>query len=102
MSSSVSVVSSTTVNPRSSIEEGYVAELISKVQTMRKDAGFEVMDHIKVSISGNDKIAAVLKKFEAPFAEKVLAEEVSYDVQVTTTKEWDINGEKTTIGVEII
>ena len=84
------------------IEEGYVAELISKVQTMRKDAGFEVMDHIKVSISGNEKIAAVLKKFEEPFAQKVLAEEVSYEAQVTTTKEWDINGEKTTIGVERI
>ena len=82
------------------IEEGYVAELISKVQTMRKDAGFEVMDHIRVSLSGNEKLAAVLKKHEKAFAEKVLAETVTYDAEVTVTKEWDINGEKAVIGVE--
>ena len=80
------------------IEEGYVAELISKVQTMRKDAGFEVMDHIRVTLSGSDKLAEVLKKHEAAFATKVLADEVVYGD--AAGKEWDINGEAATLAVE--
>ncbi|MBR1691769.1 MAG: class I tRNA ligase family protein, partial [Lachnospiraceae bacterium] len=54
------------------LEEGFVYEVISKLQTMRKDAGFEVMDHIKAAVSGNDKIAAIVKKNEEMIAGKVL------------------------------
>ena len=82
------------------IEEGYVAELISKIQTMRKESGFEVMDRIRVSITGNDKLYAVSKDNETAIKSKVLAEEIRQDVTLPGSKEWDINGEKVSIGVE--
>jgi isoleucyl-tRNA synthetase len=82
------------------INEGFVLEVISKVQTMRKDSGFEVMDHIKVSLNGNDKLAAVIKANEEAVSTKVLANEVVYGSDVANAKEWDINGERVTIGVE--
>ena len=82
------------------IEEGFMYEVISKVQTMRKDAGFEVMDHIKVSVQGNDKIADIVKKNAGSICAKVLADEVIYDGTVANAKEWNINGETVTIGVE--
>ena len=84
------------------INEGFVLEVISKVQTMRKDSGFEVMDHIKVSLNGNDKLAEIVKANESSIATKVLANEVVYGSDVANAKEWDINGEKVTIGVEKI
>jgi isoleucyl-tRNA synthetase len=89
------------------IEEGNVSEIISKIQTMRKDAGFEVMDHITVYVSGNDTVADVVKKNEAAISEKVLADTVTYAEMEGVTldetpayKEWNINGEKVVIGVE--
>jgi isoleucyl-tRNA synthetase len=82
------------------INEGFVLEVISKVQTMRKDSGFEVMDHIKVSLNGNDKLAEIVKANESSISTKVLANEVVYGSDVANAKEWDINGEKVTIGVE--
>ena len=83
------------------VEEGFVYEVISKVQTMRKDSGFEVMDHIKVYISGNDKIAEVVKKNEKPIGEKVLADAFVYgEGNIPNAKEWNVNGENVTIGVE--
>ena len=82
------------------INEGFVLEVISKVQTMRKDSGFEVMDHIKVSLNGNDKLAEIVKANESSIATKVLANEVVYGSDVSNAKEWDINGEKVIIGVE--
>ena len=81
------------------IEEGFVRELISKVQTMRKEAGFEVMDHIAVSMAGNEKIEAVAKANENILKSEVLAEEISYDEAEGYTKQWNINGEAVTLGV---
>ena len=82
------------------LNEGFVLEVISKVQTMRKDSGFEVMDHIKVSLNGNDKLAKIIKANESSISTKVLANEIIYGSDVANAKEWDINGEKVTIGVE--
>ncbi len=82
------------------IEEGFVYEVISKIQTMRKEAGFEVMDHIKVSIKGNDRIATVVNKNSAAISAKVLADKIVTEEELTVSKQWDINGEKATIGIE--
>ncbi len=82
------------------IEEGFAAEIISKIQTMRKDSGFEVMDHIKVGIAGNDKLAAVAAKNEKAIADKVLADSIDKDAVYANSKEWNVNGEKVTISVE--
>ena len=82
------------------IEEGFVRELISKIQTMRKEAGFNVTDHIKVTVSGSERVTdiAVLKK--ADIAGDTLADSVEPADAAGYTKDWDINGEKVTIGVE--
>ena len=82
------------------IEEGFVYEVISKIQTMRKDADFEVMDHIKVSINGNQKIADIVNANKAAISEKVLAEDIVTDAELAICKEWNVNGETVTIGVE--
>ncbi|MDE7260281.1 MAG: isoleucine--tRNA ligase, partial [Lachnospiraceae bacterium] len=82
------------------IEEGFVYEVISKIQTMRKDAGFEVMDHIKVSINGNDKVAGIVQKNAEAISGKVLAEAIVTEEALAVAKEWNVNGEKVTIGVE--
>ncbi len=82
------------------IEEGFMYEVISKVQTMRKDSGFEVMDHIKVYISGNDRVADVVKKNEKAISVKVLADEIVYGASCDGAKEWNVNGEDVTIGVQ--
>ncbi len=81
------------------IEEGFVYEVISKIQTMRKDSDFEVMDHIVVYISGNDRIADVVKKNADAIGEKVLANAIQYE-NGGNAKEWNVNGEKVIIGVE--
>ena len=82
------------------VEEGFAAEIISKIQTMRKDSGFEVMDHIKVGIAGNDKLAAIAAKNEKAIADKVLAESIDKDAVYANSKEWNVNGEKVTLSVE--
>jgi len=82
------------------IEEGFVLEVISKIQTMRKDADFEVTDHIKVAFSGNDKIAEIALKNEKAISDKVLAESVTTNETLTVSKEWNVNGENVTICVE--
>ena len=82
------------------VEEGFAAEIISKIQTMRKDSGFEVMDHIKVGIAGNDKLAAIAAKNEKAIADKVLADSIDKDAVYANSKEWNDNGEKVTISVE--
>ncbi len=84
------------------IEEGIVRELVSKIQTMRKDSGFEVMDNIKLYIYGNEKIVSVASKNIEGIMNDVLAKEFVSDVEYHAAKEWDINGEKVTIGVEKI
>ena len=82
------------------IEEGYVFEVISKIQTMRKDSGFEVMDHIKVSLLGNDKIGQVTLKNKDAIASKVLADVLDTEGNYAVSKEWNINGEDVTITIE--
>ena len=82
------------------IEEGFVYEVISKIQTMRKDADFEVMDHIKVSINKNQKIADIVNANKAAISEKVLADDIVTDAELAICKEWNVNGETVTIGVE--
>ena len=84
------------------IEEGYVYELISKIQTMRKESGFEVMDRIRVSLNGNDKLSEVAAANEAAIAGKVLADKIEKNTALANEKKWDINGEKVTIGVQKI
>ncbi|MBE6888005.1 MAG: isoleucine--tRNA ligase [Ruminococcaceae bacterium] len=76
------------------IEEGFVREIISKLQTMRKDAGFEVMDHIDVFVSGNEKVSAVMTANAEEIKENVLADSLTVAQAEGYTKDWDINGEK--------
>ena len=75
-------------------------ELISKIQTMRKEAGFEVMDKIRVSVKDNEKIQTVMQKFEKEIQTDVMADEIVYETSVGYSKEWSINGETVTLGVE--
>ncbi|MCH5271451.1 MAG: isoleucine--tRNA ligase [Lachnospiraceae bacterium] len=82
------------------IEEGFVLEVISKIQTMRKDADFEVTDHIKVAFAGNDKIADIALRNKDSIAGKVLAEEMTAGGTLAVSKEWNVNGENVTISVE--
>ena len=84
------------------IEEGFVLELISKIQTMRKDADFEVMDHIRVSINDNEKLAALATKNSDTICSKVLADELTAGKTLAVSKEWPVNGEKAVISVEKI
>ncbi len=95
----ITVVLDTNLTPEL-LEEGFVREVISKVQTMRKDAGFEVMDHIRVSMQDNDKVKEIVRKNETEIQSEVMADEVSYETASGFTKEWNINGEKVTLGVE--
>ncbi|MCR5119961.1 MAG: isoleucine--tRNA ligase [Lachnospiraceae bacterium] len=82
------------------VEEGYVNEIISKLQNMRKDSGFEVMDRIVFSLTGNEKLAEVVKKNADSIATKVLANEILYNEDVPGAKEMNINGENVNIGVK--
>ena len=84
------------------IEEGFVREVISKVQTMRKDAGFEVMDHITLYIQTTDKLTDILDRNSESLTGDVLADKLVLDSVSGYTAEWKINGEKATIGVEKI
>ena len=82
------------------IEEGFMYEVISKIQTMRKDSGFEVMDHIKVVIVGNDKVADIVLKNKEAISTKVLADSIAKEGTLANMREWNVNGENVTIGVE--
>ena len=84
------------------IEEGFVREIISKVQTMRKDAGFEVMDHIEISSTGNEKIAKLISDNADEIKGDVLCDKVSNGEIDGFNKEWNINGEKVTLFVKKI
>ena len=81
------------------LEEGFVRELVSKIQTMRKEAGFEVTDHINVYQDDNDKIAAIFKKYADTMKGEVLADHIFLGQMSGYAKEWNINGEKVTLGV---
>ena len=95
----VTVVLDTKLTPEL-IEEGFVREIISKIQTMRKEAGFEVMNHINVFQDGNDKLAEILKNHTEEIKKEVLADNILIGTMGGYTKEWDINGEKGMFGVE--
>ena len=82
------------------LEEGLLREAISKIQTMRKEAGFEVMDHIQVSVKGNDRIEKLFADRKEELQEEVLAEEVLFDTADGYVKEWNLNGENVTLGVK--
>ena len=97
----ITVVMDTNLTPEL-LEEGFIREVISKLQTMRKDAGFEVMDKIHVTVSGNDKISALIDKNAAQITKIVLAEDITEGEAKGFTKEWNINGEQVTLGVERI
>ena len=94
----MTVVLDTNLTPEL-IEEGFVYEVISKIQTMRKEADFEVMDHIRVAINGNQKIADVVNAHKQAIAEKVLADEIVMNEDLAVSKEWNVNGENVTIGI---
>ena len=95
----VTVVLDTNLTPEL-IEEGFVREIISKVQTMRKEAGFEVTDHITLSASDNDKIKTIMTDNADVIKGDVLADEILFDVANGYSKEWNINGEKVQLSVE--
>ena len=82
------------------IEEGFVRELISKIQTMRKEADFEVMDKITVYNDKNDKIAQLFEKNAEVIKSEVLATDILHEAPKGYVKEWNINGENVAIGVE--
>ena len=82
------------------IEEGFVRELISKIQTMRKEAGFNVTDHISVTISGSDKVAEIALNKKDDIAGDTLTDSLTAAEPDGYVKEWDINGEKVSIGVK--
>ena len=95
----ITVVIDTKLTPEL-VEEGNVREIISKIQTMRKDSGFDVMDNIRVSFSGNEKIEALAKRRESEIAGEVLAVELLIGTALKFAKEWNINGESVTVSVE--
>lgn len=84
------------------IEEGFVREIVSKVQTMRKEAGFEVTDKIRVSAAGNSRIEEVMQTHQGEICQEVLAESMSLGETAGYEKSWNINSEKVTLGVEKI
>jgi len=81
------------------IEEGFVREIISKIQTMRKEAGFEVMDHIEVAYDGTDRINDIFDKNADAIASEVLANQLTKGSIDGYTKQWNINGEEVTLVV---
>ncbi len=81
------------------IEEGFVREIISKIQTMRKDSDFDVMDNIEIYVSENEKIASVINSNADTIKDEVLAVDIHFDSKCDNSKQWNINGEKVLIGV---
>ena len=95
----ITVVMDTNLTPEL-LEEGFIREVISKIQTMRKEAGFEVTDHINVYQDNNDKIAAIFKKYADTMKGEVLADHIFLGQMGGYAKEWNINGETGMLGVE--
>ena len=94
----VTVVLDTTLTPEL-LEEGFYREIVSKIQTMRKEAGFEVMDHIYVYADKNEKIADLIKKYADELKSEVMADNIMLGEMAGYTKEWNINGEDVVFGV---
>ena len=95
----LTVVLDTNLTPEL-VEEGFVREIISKIQTMRMEAGFEVMDHIAVYQDDNDRIAGLLKANADEIKAEVMADTIFLGRMGGYAKEWSINGEKVMLGVE--
>ena len=95
----VTVVLDTNLTPEL-LDEGFMREIISKVQTMRKEAGFEVMDRIRIYAKGTPKISSVMEKYGEDICHDCMAEAICEDNVSGYQKEWDINGEKVLLGVE--
>ena len=95
----ITVVLDTKLTPEL-IEEGFVREIISKVQTMRKEADFQVTDKIVISCKGNEKIEQLIKANADQIKSEVLAVDVKFDEANGYVKDWSINGENVTMGVE--
>ncbi len=95
----ITVVLDTKLTPEL-IEEGYIREIISKIQTMRKEADFEVMDKIVIYCRGNDRIAELLTSHKDTIQSEVLALDVKIGETKGYVKDWNINGEEVTLGVE--
>ena len=95
----VTVALSTTLT-EALIEEGFVREIISKVQTMRKECGLEVTDHIALDLSGNPRLVEIARRNEAFIREITLADSLSCGAPMGTSKEWNINGEKLTLSIK--
>lgn len=95
----VTVAIATTLSPKL-IEEGFVREVISKIQTMRKENGFEVTDRIKVYVNGNEKIASIVKDNCAEIQKIVLATSIETGKTDGFSKEWNINGEKVVLAIK--
>ena len=96
---SITVVLDTNLTPEL-VEEGFVREIISKVQTMRKEAGFEVMDKICVYIKDNDVIKGIAQKYKEQISSEVLAQDIILEEMDGYEKEWNINSEKVTMAVK--
>ncbi len=96
---SITVVLDTNLTPEL-VEEGFVRELTSKIQTMRKEAGFEVMDRIRVFAKGNEKLETILTSYKEQICSDVLADDLTLGELAGYEKEWNINGETITLGVE--
>ncbi len=95
----VTVVLDTRLTPEL-VEEGFVRELISKIQTMRKEAGFEVTDQIAVSYKADEKVTAIFEKYGDAIRSDVLGVAIVADAELGYTREWNINGEKVLLGVK--
>lgn len=95
----LTVVLDTNLSPEL-IEEGFVREIISKLQTMRKEAGFDVVDTITVSVSGNERIADITNNNSDKICSEVLAEKITFGELIGYTKEWTLNGENVSLAVK--
>ena len=97
----IGVVLDTTITPELK-EEGYVREILSKVQNMRKDKGFEVLDKINLYVSENEMLEELIKKFEEEIKKETLTENVVFNAKRDTYTEVSINGEKLMLDVEVV
>ncbi len=95
----VTIALETTLSPEL-IEEGFVREIISKVQTMRKENGFEVTDHIQLALKGCEKLESIVKKNEDFVKSVTLSDSIAYDKAEGCEKEWNINGETVTLSIK--
>ena len=95
----VTVVLDTNLTPEL-IEEGFEREIISKIQTMRKEAGFEVMDHIAVTFEADDKVASIFAKYSESIKSEVMADSITAGSLAGYEKDWNINGEEVKLAVE--